>query len=163
MCLIPRKLVLFFSALVAVLVMMPVTQADDDKDPIAKAIKARRAGFQLYSFYAGHLFAMAKGEQDYDAALASTMADNLVGVTSLSNGMMWLPDSDNTKRKGKTRAKPGIWKEGSDVGDKSAALKDAALAVSMVAGDGLEALQGAVGDLGQACKSCHDDFRAKEF
>ena len=134
-----------------------------DDDPIAKAIKARQSGFQLYSFYAGQLFAMAKGEQEYNADLASAMANNLVAVTNLSNGIMWLPGSDNEARKGDTRALPEIWAEGSNVGEKSQALKDAALAVSMVAGDGLDALRGEIGNVGDACKGCHDDFRAEDF
>ena len=146
----------------AIFTAVPVVQAEED-DAIAKAIKARRAGFQLYSFYAGTLFAMAKGEQEYDAALASTMANNLVSVTSLSNGMMWLPGSDNSARSGKTRAKPDIWAEGSDIGEKAKAVKVAAQAVAEVAGDGLDALRGKIGDVGQACKGCHDNFRAKEF
>ena len=146
----------------ASLVTVSSVHADDD-DPIAKAIKARQSGFQLYSFYAGQLFAMAKGEQEYNADLASAMANNLVAVTNLSNGIMWLPESDNVARKGDTRAKPEIWAEGSNVGEKSQALKDAALAVSIVAGDGLDALRGEIGTVGDACKGCHDDFRAEDF
>ena len=106
---------------------------------------------------------MAKGEQEYNADLASAMANNLVAVTNLSNGIMWLPGSDNEARKGDTRALPEIWAEGSNVGEKSQALKDAALAVSMVAGDGLDALRGEIGNVGDACKGCHDDFRAEDF
>ena len=146
----------------ASLLTVSSAHADDD-DPIAKAIKARQSGFQLYSFYAGQLFAMAKGDQEYNADLASAMADNLVAVTSLNNGIMWLPGSDNVARKGDTRAKPEIWAEGSTAGEKSQALKDAALAVSMVAGDGLDALRGEIGAVGDACKACHDDYRAKDF
>jgi len=145
------------------LVAVSTVHAADDDDPIAKAIKARQSGFQLYSFYAGQLFAMAKGEQEYDANLAATLANNLVAVTELSNGMMWLPESDNVARKGDTRAQPEIWAEGSDIGDKSQALKDAALAVSLVAEDGLDALRGEIGSVGEACKGCHDDFRAEDF
>ena len=36
--------------------LLPVAYA---ADPIGDGIKARQAGFQLYKFYAGHLFAMA--------------------------------------------------------------------------------------------------------
>ena len=148
--------------LLSMVAILPVASADKD-DPIAKAIKARQAGFQLYSFYAGQLFAMAKGEQDYNAELASAMASNLVSVTQLNNGVMWLPGSDNEARKGDTRALPKIWQEGSDIGDKAKAIAAAAQDVSMVAGDGLDALRGKIGDLGEACKACHDKFRAEDF
>jgi cytochrome c556 len=139
------------------------TVASAADDPVEKAIKARRGMMQLYSHYAGPLFGMAKKEMDYDAALASTLAENLNAVVNLSGARMWPPDSHNGARKGKTRAKPDIWKEGSGVGDKSQAMADAALAATLVAGDGLDALRGAVSDIGEACKGCHDDFRAKDF
>ncbi len=145
----------------AALTMIPPTYADDDA--IDSAIKARRGLMQLHSHYAGPLFGMAKGDIDYDAALAANLAENLNAVVNLSMARMWPPESDNESREGDTRAQPNIWEEGSDIGDKSQAMKDAALAATLVAGDGLDALKGAVGDIGQACKGCHDDFRAKDF
>ncbi len=145
----------------AVFTAIPVSYAADDA--ITKGIKSRRAGMQLYSFFAGHLFAMAKGEMDYDAELAQTMAENLAAVNNLKNGLAWLPGSDNKKRKGKTRALPIIWEEGSGIGEKSKAMKEASAAMTQVAGNGLDALKGEIGALGKACKGCHDDFRAKEF
>ena len=91
----------------ACLAVMPIANAAKD-DEIDKAITARQAGFQLYSFYASQLFAMAKGEQDYDAALASAMADNPATVAQLNNGVMWLLDSYNEARTGDTIALPAI-------------------------------------------------------
>lgn len=144
------------------LAIVPTVQAAED-DAVAQAIKARQAGMGLYSFYAGQLFAMAKGEQEYNADLAATLANNLVAVTELSNGMMWLPESDNTARQGKTRALPEIWGADSNTGDKAQTLKDAALGLSLVAGDGLDALRGEIGAVGEACDSCHEDYRAEDF
>jgi len=46
------------------------------------------------------------------------------------------------------------------VGEKGQALADASAALAEVAGDGLDALRSKVGAVGQACKGCHDDFRA---
>jgi len=157
-----KKLIIAVSLSGAVMALLPQAYAADD-DPIGKAIKARRAGFQLYSFYAGHLFAMAKGDMDYDAELASTMANNLNAVVNLNNGSMWPAGSDNTKRKGKTRAKPNIWEADSKIGEKSKALKTAVAAMAPVAGDGLDALRGKIGAVGNGCKGCHDEYRAKEF
>ena len=132
-------------------------------DPIDSAIKARHGLMQLYSHYAGPMFGMAKGELDYDAALASSLAENLNTVVNLSASRMWPQGSDNEARKGKTRAKPAIWEQGSGIGEASQAMKDAALSATLVAGDGLDELRGAVKDIGQSCKDCHDDFRAKDF
>ncbi len=157
-----KKLSFCLCALLVAMTPISVSFAADD-DPIAKAIKARRAGFQLYSFYAGQLFAMAKGEQDYDAELAGTLANNLNSVATLNNGMMWIPGSHKEERKGKTRAKKEIWQEGSTIGEKSAALKKATAELAEVAGSGLDALRGKIGALGESCKGCHDNYRHKEF
>lgn len=148
--------------LLGALVCMPIAYADED-DPVAKAIKARQANFQLYSFYAGPLFAMAKGDQDYDAELASTLANNLNTITHMNTGMMWLPGSDNEARKGKTRAKPGAWAEDSDILEKYETLRTATADLAGVAGDGLDAMRSKIGAVGEGCKGCHDEYRAKEF
>jgi len=149
-------------ALAASLALTGMSHAEDD-DPIAKAIKARQAGFRLYSYYAGQLFAMAKGDQEYEAELAATLAGNLDAVAHLNNGMMWMPGSDNEARSGKTRAKPNIWADDSDIGDKFAALQTATQGLAPVAGDGLDALRSNIGAVGDACKACHDEYRAKDF
>ena len=145
----------------AMFTAVPASYAGDDA--IDKAIKGRKAYMQLYSYYAGPLFGMAKGKVEYDAELASTLAANLSAVNNLKNGSMWPADSHNKARKGKTRALASIWESGSDIGDKGQAMRDAVEALTFVAGDGLDALRGAIGDLGQSCKGCHDDFRAEDF
>lgn len=144
----------------ALFTAVPVALADDATD---KAIKARRGAMQLYSHYAGPLFAMAKGDLEYDSALAAQLAENLNTVANLSGARMWPPDSHNEAREGKTRAKATIWEAGSEVGEKSQAMKDAALEISLVAGDGLDSLRDAVRSVGGSCKGCHDDYRAKDF
>jgi len=45
--------------------------------------------------------------------------------------------------------------------EKADALKTATAALAPVAGNGLDALKGAMGDVGASCKGCHDDFRAE--
>lgn len=150
------------AAIAALSMPFSIAQAQDD-DPIDKAIKARQASMQLYSFYAGQLFAMAKGDQEYDAELAATLAENFQAVTHLKDGMMWLPGSDNEARQGDTRAEPDIWAEDSEVGDRFTALRTASEALVPVAGGGLDALRSQIGDVGEACKACHDDYRAKDF
>jgi len=157
----PRRFGLILSLLAASVIAVPSYAADDDA--IGKAIKGRQAGFQLYSFYAGQLFAMAKGEMDYNSELAATLASNLSSVANLNNVMMWLPKSDNVARAGDTRAKPEIWASDSDIGAKAAAMKDASAALASVAGEGLDALRSKIGDVGKSCKGCHDNFRAKDF
>lgn len=161
------KFTLVLSAVVTALLMAvaPVSAREplNTKDPIEKAIKARQSYFQLVSFNAGPLFGMAKGNVDYDAKKAQDLANNLLALTSMTNGALWPKGSDNDAKKGKTRALPAIWESGSKIGDSSKAFKDAVKQLASVAGNGLDALKPAVGDLGKSCGGCHKPFRAKEF
>ena len=131
-------------------------------DPNEKAIKARKAVMTLQSWYAGPLFAMAKGDMDYDADMAGANAVHLNMMANVEGGAMWPQGTDNGAYAGKTRALPEIWTTWPAVGEKDQALKDAAAALAEVAGDGLDALRSKIGAVGKACKGCHDDFRAEK-
>ena len=137
-----------------------VVAADDPKE---KAIKARRAVMTLQSWYAGPLFQMAKGAMEYDAEMAETYAANLQTISDIEALAMWPEGTDNSAYEGKTRALPEIWSTWPDVGLKAQALTEAAADLSGVAGDGLEALRSKIGAVGNACKGCHDDFRAESM
>jgi cytochrome c556 len=134
-----------------------------DNDPVEKAIKARIAAMTIRSWNAGPLFGMAKGKIDYDADLAAALANNLKVEAHMSNASMWPDGSDNVAYKGKTRSLPEVWSTWPAVGEAGQAYKDATVALAEVAGNGLEALQSKIGDLGNSCKDCHDDFRAEDM
>ena len=161
------KLSLMLSAVITAFLMTvaPLSAREplNTKDPIEKAIKARQSYFQLVSFNAGPLFGMAKGKVGYDAKKAQSLADNLLALTSMTNGAMWPKGSDNVAKKGKTRSLPAIWESGSKIGDSSQAFKDAVKQLASVAGKGADAMKPAVGALGKSCGGCHKPFRAKEF
>lgn len=131
------------------------------QDAIAKAIEARQSQMHLYAFNIGQLGAMAKGAIAYDAEQASAAAGNLALLTTLNAGAMWLPGSDAMSAD-KTRALPAIWDNMADVGAKANALAEAAAAMNDAAGNGLPALQAAMGPLGGACGACHKAYRAPE-
>lgn len=126
---------------------------------VEAAVKARQAQMTLYAFNLGLLGGMAKGAIEYDAAAASAAAANLAAQASMDQSRMWLPGSDADAFGDGTRAKPDIWKEGSKAGEYGMALAKNAAALSSAAGDGLEALRGAIGPVGKTCGGCHDDYR----
>lgn len=135
-------------------------QADEAME---KAVKARQSVFQIYSFNLGQLAAMAKGEAEYNAEAAQNAADNLLAAATMKNGAMWPQGSDaEGAMKGKTRAKPEIWTTYPAIADKAKALTAAATVMQANAGT-LDGVKGAIGDVGKACKGCHDDFRNKDF
>ena len=127
-----------------------------------RAVKARQALMQVYAFNLGQLGAMVKGEMEYNAVLAKASADNLVKATTMNGMAMWPKGSsmDDEGMAGKTWAKADIWADGSDVGEKAKALREAAAQMAEVAGNGLDAVKGAMGGVGGGCKGCHEKFRA---
>ncbi len=124
---------------------------------IDKAIGARQAQMKLYSFNLGPLGGMAKGEIEYDAAVASAAANNLVTLTQIDQSAMWPMGSDNSYEGSK--ALPAMWENFPDVMEKGKALSEAAIAMQAVAGTDLASLRGAMGDLGGACGACHELYR----
>ena len=131
------------------------------QDPHAQAVKARLGLMQFYALNLGTLGAMAKGDLAYDAAAATTAANNIAGVANLNLSMLWPEGSDNMAIDG-TRALPALWENMADVGTKAGAMREAAAAMQAAAGTDLAALQGAMGALGGACGDCLKSFRAPE-
>ncbi len=143
------------------LIFLPIVLAEDG--PHDKAIKARQSMFQLYSFSMGTLGGMAKEKIEYNAEAATAMANNLHAVVNLDQSAFWPPGSDNANTENATtRALPVIWETYPAITEKNDALKEAVEVLANNAGNGLDALQGAIGDVGNACKGCHDDYRAEK-
>lgn len=64
--------------------------------------------------------------------------------------------------KGKTDAKPEIWTKADDFKEDMDSFAKAAKAMAAAAGGSDEAtIAAAFGELGKACKECHDSFREK--
>lgn len=124
------------------------------------AVSARKAHMQLYGFNLGILGAMAKGETEYDAAAASAAAGNLAAVASLNQSAYWVPGTSSEDLPGESRALPAIWEEGSKAGEIGASFAEAAANLAAVAGDGKDAMAGAMGAVGKGCGDCHKAYRA---
>ena len=122
--------------LIAIGMLVAVPSYAADKDPNLKLIKARQGEMQLRSFNAGPLFGMAKGKIEYDADLASTLANNLLLQTQLDMGRAWAKGTDNVKYEGKTDALPEIWTTYPDVKEKGKAYVKAVKKIAEVAGSG---------------------------
>ena len=132
--------------------------AHADKAALA-AVKARQAQMTLYSFNLGLLGGMAKGEIDYDAASAQGAAANLAALSKMDQSRFWVPGSDSDTLGDASRALQAIWSADSTARAKGMSLAEAAGALEMVAGNGLDALRGAMGPVGQSCGACHDAYR----
>ena len=122
-----------------------------DKD----AIKFRQSAFFLISNVFGEINGMAQGRIPMNEAVLKDRA-------ALLNSLVTLPFHafPEGSDKGQTKAKPEIWMEG-DKFKKAASDAQAAVAKlnTAVAAGQTKDLKALAGDVGKACKGCHDQFR----
>lgn len=158
-----KKFLLVSFATVALGATTFVTLAQEEA-PFQNEIDARQSFMHIYRFNLGILGAMAKGEKPYDAAQASAAANNLLAAAKMSNGAMWPAGSDMSAEglEGVTWAKPDLWANLPEVGEKSRALTEALEAMAAAAGDGLGAVRSNIGAVGDGCKGCHEPFRVSK-
>ncbi len=132
-----------------------------ERDPVKKAIEARQAVMVLRSWYAGPLFGMAKGDIEYDADWASTLANSLKAELDTTDRGMWPEESDYETYPDSSRTLPEWWLDVDGAEEAEKAYDNAVAQIAESAGGGLDALRSAVGGLGKSCKGCHDGYRAE--
>ena len=120
-------------------------------------IKARQAEMKGNGKAIGALVAIMKGEAPYDAAVVKSSLDAMAaGDAAASAAHAW----DASSMEGatiETWAKPDIWAEGSDIGEKYQAWVDARNALAATTDEA--SFKAAFPALGEACQSCHEKFR----
>lgn len=124
---------------------------------VEDAVKYRQSAFSVMGTHMGRVGAVVKGERPYDKAAV----ESDVAVIEMMSRLPWnaFPSGSDLPS---SKAKPEIWKEH----DKFKAAADkmqsevSKLSAAAKAGD-LNAIKSAFGATGQACKSCHDNFRNK--
>ena len=154
----PKHFLLLITA-AALTFALPLAAEDD---PNLILIKARKGEMHVRAMAVTPLFAMAKGKMPYDAKQAQALANNLKTLLALEMGSAWPAGTSKAEYGDKTHALPEVWSTWPKIAEAGKEYGAAVEALSKVAGNGLEALQGAIGDVGQGCKGCHDDFKEKE-
>ncbi len=121
-------------------------------------VKQRQAAMALQGKYFGPIGAMVQGKVPYDAAIVTRNA----GYLEVLAKMPWDGFQASTADLKETDAKPEIYKQSDKFRSESQKLETetAKLAAAARSGD-QNAVKAAFGDVGQACKACHDDFRVK--
>lgn len=141
---------------------IPTTLAHKEHDdPMLEAIQARHAVMIVRSWNAGPLFAMAKGERDYDAELASSLARNLAAEAAMDHQSMYLEGSDSESYPDNSRSLPKVWSTYPAIEDSRVQYREAVENLAAQAGNGLDALRASIGGVGKSCKGCHEDFRTE--
>jgi cytochrome c556 len=119
-------------------------------------VKYRRAAYQLMNLNFGNLAAMAKEEKPFNKEEAAKNAEFVALLATVPRNYFGEGTDKDTK------AKPEIWMHRADFDAKMDKMVGEAQKLPAVvhAGD-MAAFKKQVGDLGAACKACHDDFRLK--
>lgn len=119
------------------------------------AIKYRKAAMTVMAAHFGRVAAMANGKAPFDAKAA---ADNAEIATAMSKLPFagFIDGSD----KGETKAKPEIWTEMDKFRAGATKMQDEMVKLSAAAkGGNLDGIKAAAGEVGKACKGCHDNYR----
>jgi cytochrome c556 len=121
------------------------------------AVKYRQSAFALIGNHMGRINGQLKASTPNVAAIQSSAA--LVETMSKLPFEAFVPGSEDV---GNTKVLPAAFKDGAKVkelADKMIA-EVAKLNAAAKVGD-VKAIQTQFGTVGQACKACHDDYRAK--
>ena len=119
-------------------------------------IKYRRAAYTLMGLNFGSLGAMAQDKKPYNQEEAQRNADFVAMLSTVPKGYFGEGTDKDTK------AKPEIWAKRADFDSKmDKMVSEAQKLPAVVRGGDLAAFKKQVGDVGAACKACHDDYRAK--
>ena len=119
------------------------------------AIKYRKATMTLMGAHVGRIGAVVKGARPFDAAEVQANAALVETLSKLPFDAFGAGTD-----KGETRAKPEIWANPDKFKAAGEQMQKAASTLASAARAGsLDQVKAAFGDVGKACKGCHDDFR----
>lgn len=123
-------------------------------------IRYRQSVMNVIGRAMGPMGAMAQGKAPFNAAVAqknSALVDTLLTLP-------WNSFGPGTDKGARNKADAKIWKDAAGFKQSAEAAQKAVANLAAAARGGEEAkFKAAFGEVGKACKACHDDFRTKEF
>ena len=121
-------------------------------------VKQRQAAMALQGKYFGPIGAMVQGKMPWDAAIVTRNATFLEQLSK----MPWDGFQASTADVKDNDAKPEIYKDPAKFKSEADKLETEMTKLAAAARSGDQnAVKAAFGEVGKACKSCHDDFRVK--
>jgi cytochrome c556 len=119
------------------------------------AIKYRKGAMTVMAAHFGRVAAMANGRVPFDAKMAAENAEIATYMSKLPFAG-FVAGTD----KGDTKAKPEIWAEADKFRAAAGRMQDEMVKLNAAAKGGqVDALKAAAGEVGKACKGCHDEYR----
>jgi cytochrome c556 len=120
-------------------------------------LKYRKAVYQVIAWNIGPLSAMAQDKQPFDAAVFSDRAQRLAQLTPML-AESYAPESRHAEG---SKLKPEMWSNRADFDEKLRTLVDRSATLAQVSKGGDAATsKAAFIETAQACKACHDKYRA---
>ncbi len=123
-----------------------------------RAIQYRQGVMRAQGWHAGNMAAQIRGTKPYekdDFARSATFLSQLMH-------MSWDGFGPGTDKGAPTKAKPEIWSDpGKFKAAGDSAIKATAALAQAATGGNMDTIKAAFGEVGKACKGCHDDFQAK--
>jgi cytochrome c556 len=144
------------SAIAAVILAATAVAVQAQQVKLEDQVKYRRAAYTLMSLNFGSLGAMAQDKKPFNKDEAIRNADFVAMLCTVPRQYFGEGTDKDTK------AKPEIWTNRADFDAKMDKMVGEAQKLPAVvrAGD-MGAFKKQVGDVGAACKACHDDYRLK--
>jgi cytochrome c556 len=121
------------------------------------AVKYRQSAMALMGNHAGRINGQLKADKPNVQVIQSSAA--LVETLSKLPFEAFVAGSESV---GNTKAKPELFKDTAKVKELAEKMQaEVAKLSAMAKGGDVKAIQTQFGAVGQACKSCHDDYQAK--
>lgn len=147
-----RKILLGLSLITASMLAIAHQQTGDDR------VDYRQGAYRVMGWHMGLLGDTARGEKPFDLERVRESVKHLQWAERLT-ATTYTPD---TRHAAKSRLKPSAWQDMDTLVDRGRSLKTAIDTLAAQADAGNEAgIKQAIGEVGRACKACHDDFREK--
>lgn len=124
-------------------------------------IKWRQSAYQVLAWNNARIKANVEGQYNKDEVIKA--ANSTAAIANSGLGGLFAPGTEQGKGWHDTTAKPELFKDGKRVGELAGNfVREANELAKIAAGGDAAAVKVQFGKLGQTCKSCHDDFKAKD-
>jgi cytochrome c556 len=125
-------------------------------------IKFRQSGYTFMSWNMGNIKAQLEGS-NYDQARVAAAANVIASIANSGMGALYAPGTDKGTGWKETRLKPEFFTEQEKVREIAVNFVQQANKLQQVAVNGDKAAVAAqFGEVGKACKACHDNYRKPE-
>jgi cytochrome c556 len=124
-------------------------------------IKWRQSAYQVVAWNTGRIKASLDGPYNKDEVAKA--ANTIAAIANTGLGTLFPPGTEQGKGWHDTAVKPELFQDGKKVGEYAANFSREATELAKVAAVGdPAAVKDQYAKLTRTCKSCHDDFRAKD-